>query len=514
MNGVKMSGKLKSVFIIAAYLTLLISCSGDNNKSRSALQEKILTDPENYFYVDVKNYPSDDKTLPIGVFDSGTGGLTVLDAIVNFDKYNNENHEYTSSGDNKRDFNEESFIYLGDKANMPYGEYSGKNKTDLLKEHVLKDVQFLLGDKYYKTAGDQNYSQDKKPVKAIVIACNTATAFGKDYVEEFISDAGMDMKVIGVIGAGVRGGLAYINKDESASIGVFATNGTCNSNGYPNEIAGQMKKMNYTGNIDVFQQAGIGLAAAIDGEKEYLDPAADKPRDNYRGPSYTNELAAIDKSILDRYGFDWSSNNMLYEGSRENPRNLQINSIDNYIAYHVVSFMEKVRQSGTGNPVKTVILGCTHYPFYTDRFEAKFDELYNFKENGKYVYRDYMAKDVEFIDPAINTARELYDYLGRENLFNKGSIDESEFYISVPNTENENNVIDETGNFTYDYKYGRSEGAVQEYVKRVPFSRTTLPDELTDRLSKQIPSTYELIREFNTVNPKMKNYAEAEKILE
>ncbi len=509
-----MSGKVKSIFILAASLALLISCSVENNNSRSALKQTILNDPESYFYVDVKNYPSDDKTLPIGVFDSGTGGLTVLDAIVNFDKYNNENHTYTESGDKKRDFNGESFIYLGDKANMPYGEYSGNNKTDLLREHVLKDVQFLLGDKYYKSAGDQKYTQDKKPVKAIVIACNTATAFGKDYIEEFIADAGMDMKVIGVIGAGVRGGLSYLDKDEDATIGVMATNGTCNSNGYPNEIASQMKKMNFTGTVDVFQQAGIGLAAAIDGEKDYLDPAAEKPRDNYRGPSYTNELAAIDKTILHRYGFDWSTNHMLYEGSKDNPDRLQINSIDNYIAYHVVSFMEKVRMSGTVNPVKSVILGCTHYPFYTDRFEAKFDELYNYKENGDYVYRDYMVEHISFIDPAINTARELYDYLGERRLFNDGTINDSEFYISVPNTLNENNIIDESGNFTYDYKYGRSEGSIQEYVKRVPFSRATLPGELTERLSKQIPSTFELIREFNAVNPKMKNFNAAEKILE
>jgi hypothetical protein len=93
-------------------------------------------------------------------------------------------------------------------------------------------------------------------------------------------------------------------------------------------------------------------------------------------------------------------------------------------------------------------------------------------------------------------------------------MNESEFYISIPNADNKNNVIDETGNFTYEYKYGRTEGSVQEYVKRVPFTRTTLPDELTDRLSKQIPSTFELIREFNSANPKMKNFEDEEKILE
>lgn len=509
-----MFSQLKSLFIITISIILIASCSEDMEEKKSGLPETILNDPNNYFYVDVKNYPRNDKSLPIGVFDSGTGGLTVLEAIINFDQFNNSSHNYTKDGDNKRDFNEESFIYLGDKANMPYGEYSGNNKTELLREHVLKDVQFLLSDKYYTSGNVTNYSQDKKPVKAIVIACNTATAFGKDYVEEFLAEAGLDMKVIGVIGAGVRGGLVYIDKDEDASIGVMATNGTVNSNGYPDEIVSQMKKMNYSGNVEVFQQAGIGLAAAIDGERDYLDPQADNPRENYRGPSYTNELAFIDKSISNRYGFDWSSNNMLYEGSIDDPARLQINSIENYIAYHVVSFMERVIKSKNAEPVKSVILGCTHYPFYTDKFEAKFENLYDYKENGKYIYRDYMSEDIKFIDPAINTAKELYDYLGEEQLFNNGNINESEFYISVPNTQNANNVIDDNGNFTYDYKYGRTEGYIQEYVKRVPFSKATLSQNLTDRLSKQIPSTFELIRSFNSNNPKLNSLTEEEKILQ
>jgi hypothetical protein len=294
----------------------------------------------------------------------------------------------------------------------------------------------------------------------------------------------------------------------------MATNGTCSSNGYPNEITTQVQKMNYTGKIDVFQQAGIGLAAAIDGEKDYFDPNAKTPRDNYRGPSFTNELAKIDKSILQRYTFDWSSNNMLYNGSPDNPENLQINSIDNYIAYHVVSFMEKVLKSGTTNPVKSVILGCTHYPFYTDRFEAKFKRLYDYKENGEYVYRNFMSEEIKFIDPAINTAKELYTYLSEEKLFNNSSLNESEFYISVPNTKNENNILDDNGNFTYDYKYGRTEGNIQEYVKRVPFSRATLSDDLSERLSNQIPSTFELIRSFNTENQKMKYLKDNEKLIE
>ena len=75
----------------------------------------------------------------------------------------------------------ESFIYLADQANMPYGNYSKENKVDLLKEHIIKDTQFLLGNKYYFDSNDASVNTDKQPVKAIVVACNTATAYGKEY---------------------------------------------------------------------------------------------------------------------------------------------------------------------------------------------------------------------------------------------------------------------------------------------------------------------------------------------
>jgi glutamate racemase len=69
---------------------LLIQCGTEQDSGKTNLDEAILSDTENFFYIDVKNYPTKDKTLPIGIFDSGTGGLTVMDAIVNFDGFDNE----------------------------------------------------------------------------------------------------------------------------------------------------------------------------------------------------------------------------------------------------------------------------------------------------------------------------------------------------------------------------------------------------------------------------------------
>lgn len=492
-------------------LTLVIACS-QSNDSQKDIKDVILKDTESYFYIDTKNYPVKDKTLPVGVFDSGTGGLTVLDAIINYDKFENFEATYSSEGDNQPDFRNEKFIYLGDMANMPYGQYSSHDKTELLKEHIIKDVQFLLGSKYYSSANANNYMEDKSPVKAIVIACNTATAYGKDDIENFIDSAGLDIKVIGVIGAGVRGALSNIEKNENASIGVFATFGTVCSNGYYDEIIATSNKSGFTGNIKVFQQAGIGLAGAIDGAPEYIDKSALSTRNNYMGPSTDNKDALLKMDIIDRYNFDWSSNGILFEGTENSPGNVQINSIENYISYHVVSFLEQLTVDENTPPLKSIILGCTHYPFYTEQFRNKLHELYNYRENGEYAYRHVMSKDIEIIDPAENTSKELYEHLYAEDLFNESALSESEFYISVPNKDNQSNIIEGDNGFSYEYKYGRTHGIIQQYVKRVPFSRANLSEETIGMLSSKIPFTYQLIKSFNENNPKTANLTKKEKL--
>ncbi len=486
----------------------IAGCHTNLFKSRSNIENVILMKQDNFFYLDIKNYPAQSKYLPIGIFDSGTGGLTVLEQILKFDEFNNENHEYIVSGDGISDFKSESFIYLGDQANMPYGEYPGKNKESLLKEHIIKNMQFLMGNKYYLNAGDNEYKIDKQPVKVIVIACNTATAYGKSDIERFLQRADLNIKVIGVIDAGVKAALDFFSKTENGSIAVMATAGTVSSMGYVNAINSHKRERDFSGDISVFQQAGIGLAGAIDGLIEHISFDATKPRKEYKGPGLAHPDASIDTSILSRYGFDWENNRMLFDGNKENPQNIQINSINNYISYHLVSLLEKISKHDQAQPLKAIILGCTHYPFFKEIFIKKLQQLYNYTENGQFVYRKIMTPNIKLIDPAQNTAKELYEYLKSLGLYNSSDLSKSEFYISVPNKLNENVQLDSLGNFTYDYKYGRDEGFIQEYVKRVPFSKSTISSETASRLETGVPVTFGLIKSFNESSLKMKEVQE------
>lgn len=463
------------IFFPAGVQTLAGSVRGD-------IVDVILNDTDSFFYLDVANYPSRRNALPVGVFDSGTGGLTVLDAIINFDGFDNTTHARKAGGDGVRDFNSESFVYLGDKANMAYGSYAKEGASDLLREHIIKDVQFLLGDKYYLSGSDRMFRTDKPRVKAIVIACNTATAFGKDDIERFIVRTGLDIKVIGVIDAGVRASLGFISKDEDASIAVFCTAGTVSSNGYLNTLKAQMADMDYMGDVRIFQQAGVGLAGAIDGGGEYIQPSATAARDGYKGPVVAND------SMLPRYGFDRTGNALLTGDT------VQLNSVGNYISYHLVTLMEKIRNAPDAKKLKVIILGCTHYPFYTEMFAARLERLYNYRENGKYIYRPYMARRIELVDPAPNVADELYRYLAKKEILNTGPVQKSGFYLSVPNVFNKSNSLDDAGEFTYEYKYGRNAGRIQEYVKRVPFSTACISEEVFGRLSKKMPLVFKMIQ--------------------
>lgn len=505
--------KLTLVFIVF----LIISCKKEQKEKQNSVQNKdivsaIIEDKNSFYHIDFNNYPINNKSLPIGVFDSGTGGLTVLKAIVNYDENNNDN--YQSGSDGEIDFLNESFIYLGDQANMPYGNYSKENKVDLLNEHIIKDAQFLMSNKYYSDANDISVNTDKEPVKALVIACNTATAYGKEYIEAFLKKANSNLKVIGVIDAGVRGTLASIKKDEDAIVGVLATAGTVASKGYSTALLKFKDELGYTGNIEVFSQGGVGIAEAVDEDPDYFDKNLKKPRNDYKGPSLDGDIK-IDKTLFDVYNFDFDNSKMLCDTEKSDDCSiLQINDAKNYVRYHLVTLMEQIRQSKTQNKLKALILGCTHYPYMTEEIDAILTELYNYKgKDGNYLYRNMMAEDIKLIDPAVDTAKELHDYLKNEALFNpEGDIKDSEFYISVANKDNANNEIDEQGRFPYEYKYGRDAHNIQEYVKVVPFSRNNISYDILTRFQKQIPHVYQLMQNFNQKNPKAQHLDEKSKI--
>jgi glutamate racemase len=131
----------------------------------------------------------DKKNRPIGVFDSGIGGLTVLKEII-------------------RELPDESTIYLGDTARVPYGIRSPETVT----RYSFENTKFL----------------STKDIKLLVVACNTASSVSLDAIKSITS-----IPVIGVIEPGAK---AAVTATKNKKVAVIGTEATVKSNSYKRAI--------------------------------------------------------------------------------------------------------------------------------------------------------------------------------------------------------------------------------------------------------------------------------------
>ena len=129
------------------------------------------------------------NNAPVGIFDSGVGGLTVAREIM-------------------RQLPDERIVYFGDTARVPYGS---KSKENILK-YSRQIVNFLIS----------------KGVKGIVFACNTASALALDEIKNEI-----DIPIIGVVKPGAR---TAVRSTKNKRIGVIATDATIKSELYTEYI--------------------------------------------------------------------------------------------------------------------------------------------------------------------------------------------------------------------------------------------------------------------------------------
>lgn len=449
-------------FFLLASLFVLAGCH--RQPQQLPIVQAALYDTASAFYIDFDAYPSVRNHLPIGVFDSGTGGLTVLEAILASELLPGE-----------------AYIYLGDQANMPYGQYATENKTDFLRELIIKDVLFLAGQQ----------------VKSIVVACNTATAYGLEDINDYLDKSQSGVKAIGVIHAGVNATLDNIGPEEDVAIGVMATTGTIASGGYENTFYALARERGNTGRLQIINRGSYGFAEAVDGEQDFTSPAAPSVREGYRGPSLDHAEFPIEAQLLPVYDFDFSHNRMLWEGTPEAPTALQLNHASNYARYHLVSLVETLRRSDNPLPLRYLVLGCTHYPYEKDVLEETLRRLRDYTDaEGCQPYRDLIAPHVTLIDPALETARQLYAQLTDDNLLTTQTTPSTAaFYISVPVADLVPEArLDSLGRFTYEYKYGRTPGIFIQDVVVVPFSKDNIDAETINRL-KTLPYTWPLLEE-------------------
>ncbi len=172
----------------------------------------------------------DKFSLPIGVFDSGVGGLTVAREIF-------------------RNLPNEKIIYFGDTARVPYGN---KSKETVIR-YSKQIAAFLV----------------KKNVKAIVIACNTASAFALDALKDYV-----DVPVIGVVEPGAR---AAAKATRNNRVGVIGTVGTIKSGLYDKTIKAIKSDAAVFGRacplfVNLVEEGMIDDPVTVEMIHRYLDP--------------------------------------------------------------------------------------------------------------------------------------------------------------------------------------------------------------------------------------------------
>ena len=179
------------------------------------------------------------KNLPLGMFDSGVGGLTVLREVV-------------------RQLPQESTIYFGDTARVPYGSKS----RDVIVRFSLEIGQFLIQEK----------------VKMIVVACNTASAFALPALS-----ARFDLPIVGVIAPGAH---AALEATAAQRVGVIGTEGTIESQAYTEAI----RRLN--SRIQVFGQACPLIVPLV--EEGWLEkPVAREIVKEYLAPLLTHRIDTL-----------------------------------------------------------------------------------------------------------------------------------------------------------------------------------------------------------------------------
>jgi len=190
------------------------------------------------------NRPPVDPSLPIAMFDSGVGGLTVL-------------HECLIS------LPQEDFLYLGDSDFFPYGI----KEPDELRERVVRVAELLLG----------------RGAKLVVIACNSATSAGAESVRELAAERGVEVVTVIEPEAEIAAAIT-----DSGRVGVLATPATVASGAYHRALERNGRS------LEVTEVAAPDLAPIIQHGSSFDDDVVNTVR-SYCAPL---KRADIDTLIL------------------------------------------------------------------------------------------------------------------------------------------------------------------------------------------------------------------------
>ncbi|MCX7956910.1 MAG: glutamate racemase [Endomicrobia bacterium] len=184
------------------------------------------------------------RDRPIGIFDSGVGGLTVVKEIIN-------------------NLQNENIVYLGDTARVPYGN---KSKETIIR-YSIENTKFLL----------------KFKIKLLVIACNTSSSYSVNTLKKTFKN----LSIIDVVTSGAK---SAVKSTLTKKVGVIGTKATISSNSY-------LKAINkLSENIKVYQKATPLFVPLI--EEGWIDKIYYKDKKYIQGLNHENILRQVATEYL------------------------------------------------------------------------------------------------------------------------------------------------------------------------------------------------------------------------
>lgn len=465
-------------FSISWFLPLILSmavihsCRTDEETCELIpISYKALYDSTSYWFSNFDSYSSDFSKLPIGIITSQTEELAVMERFLTADYYDNITGDEIPDGIS--DFAGERFHLLLDYANGPYSDYyRDSSKIQILRDVVIRNVLRMMDEEYYIIPDDVLATGVKEPVKFIVNVPDASGLYCQTDIDTLLHFSRTGVKSLSLISCGIKAALAGIKSDERCAIGVLSSPDLFSSGRYE-ELIRQYHDLNpNSGKVQIFQQLSFGLDQAVDGSPDFVKPDAQFVRDDYLGPVLGTGYQDIDVNMMDRYNFQTDNNALLVKKKGKAFTDIQLNSSANYARFHMVTLLEKHRRSGSRIPITAIVLGNRCDAFLLDTLKAVVSELYNFRRDGQYIYRNSISRNLKFIDPIECLVKDTYLRLrkNKELALNPSRTDITSFLI-IPSPSLGESAIDTIDNTLSDqFKFGRHPGSESSGDKLIPFS--------------------------------------------
>ena len=459
---------------------LLFSCSEKQVTSNGlTIINKAISDTSSIFYADFENYPDTLSVLPIGIMDSGTGGLAILERFLTADEYDNITGKLVA--DNIGDFVGENLTYLADIANVPYVGYLNKGKKDFLRELMLKNTLFMMGDSYFSLAFDDEPMKGKEKVKLLIVGSSIAATYAMNDVEELLRLSNTGVQAISVVEATASEVSRQLTVDDA--VGIISNTNVLQSKIYDNLLG-----------INLVKQMSYGFTEDMKMGENLIDKTLGAPRASYSGPVFGENVENINVELLPRYNFSLENNDILYSRIGRKFKEIQLNSMENYARFSLMSLVEKHRKNADGKKLKFVILDCEYSVHYKDVLETMVASLRDYQQDGKYIYKNCISEDFQFIDPSLAVVKQAYSILRKSEILSMNlKKTKVESFISIPAYGEGTIQVGDYHWFRDDYKFGRFVGTELQTFKMVPFALKYLDQETVRNIEIVAPKSYKLI---------------------